>query len=151
MVDDNTTITLIGSRLAKEGLSFTFIGETPGCDKCNLKSTCMNLEKGRIYEISNVRNTTVHDCAVHDGGVIAVDVVIAPVTGSMDSRKAVEGANVRYEPQICDETECDMYDLCHPKGVKKGDKCTILKVIGNMGNECVLGYTLKKVKFAIQS
>ncbi len=151
MADDNTTITLIGSRLAKEGMSFTFMGETPGCDKCNLKSTCMNLEKGRIYEVTNVRNTTVHDCAIHDGGVIAVDVVLAPVTGSMDSRKAVEGANVRYESETCDETECDMYDLCHPKGVKKGDKCTIVQVIGNMDDECALGYTLKKVEFEIQS
>ena len=149
MVDDNTTITLIGSRLAKEGVKFTFMGETAECAKCNLKSTCMNLEKGRIYEITNVRNTTLRDCAIHDGGVITVDVIPAPVITSMDSRKAVEGANVRYESQSCDEIECDMYDLCHPKGVKKGDKCTIVQVIGNMDNECALGYTLKKVELKI--
>ena len=149
MADDNTTITLIGSRLAQEGLTFTFMGETPECDKCNLRSTCMNLEKGRIYEIINIRNTTVHDCAIHDGGVITVDVIKAPVITSMDSRKAVEGANVRYESQSCDEIECDMYDLCHPKGIKKGDKCTIVQVIGNLDDECVLGYSLKKVELAI--
>lgn len=150
MADDNTTITLIGSRLAQEGLTFTFMGETPECDKCNLKSTCMNLEKGRIYEITNVRNTTVHDCAIHDSGVITVDVVVAPVTSSMDSRKAVEGSKIRYEFPSCDEVECDMYDVCHPKGVKKGDKYTIAQVIGNMDEECILGYSLKKVELAIQ-
>lgn len=151
MADSDTIITLIGSRLANEGMSFTFMGETPDCDKCNLKSTCMNLEKGRIYTITNVRNTTVHDCAIHDGGVIAVDVTVAPVITSMDSKKAVEGANIRYEVPNCEEIECGMYDVCHPKGVKKGDKCTIIQVIGNMDEECILGYSLKKVEFAIQS
>ncbi|HJH29991.1 MAG TPA: UPF0179 family protein [Methanosarcinaceae archaeon] len=149
MADSDTIITLVGSRLANEGMSFTFIGETPDCDKCNLKSTCMNLEKGRIYTITNVRNATVHDCVVHDGGVIAVDVIIAPVTCSMDSRKAVEGAKTQYESPVCDEIECGMYDMCHPKGVKKGDKYTIAQVIGNMDEECILGYSLKKVELAI--
>ncbi|MGP8321593.1 MAG: UPF0179 family protein [Methanosarcinaceae archaeon] len=149
MTDKNTKITLIGSRLAKEGLTFTFIGETPECAKCNLKSTCMNLEKGRIYEIISVRNNTVHNCAIHDGDVMAVDVINAPIITSMDSRKAVEGAKIRYESSNCDEIECDMYDLCHPKGVVKGDRYTIIQVIGNMDDKCSLGYTLKKVKLAI--
>ena len=149
MADKNTKITLIGSRLAKKGLTFTFIGETPECAKCNLKSTCMNLEKGRIYEIINVRGNTVHNCAIHDGDVMAVDVIIAPIITSMDSRKAVEGAKIRYESSNCDETECDMYDLCHPKGIIKGDGYTITQVIGNMDDECILGYTLKKVKLTI--
>ena len=151
MADSDTIITLVGSRLANEGISFTFMGETPDCDKCNLKSTCMNLEKGRIYTITNVRNTTVHDCAIHDGGVIAVDVMLAPVTCSIDSRKAVEGSQTRYESPNCDELDCDMYETCHPKGIKNGDKCTIAQVIGNLDGECILEYSLKKVELAVQS
>ena len=149
MADSDTIITLVGSRLANEGMTFTFVGEAPDCGKCNLKSTCMNLEKGRIYTITNVRSTTIHDCVVHDGGVIAVDVNIAPVTCSMDPRKAVEGAKTRYDSPVCDEVECGMYDICHPKGVKNGDKCTIVKVIGNLDEDCILGYSLKKVEIVM--
>lgn len=66
MTESDTKITLIGSRLAREGLEFIFKGEMPECKKCRLKNTCLNLEPGagikllelkaRIY--TNVSCTT---------------------------------------------------------------------------------------------
>jgi uncharacterized protein (UPF0179 family) len=146
MDDNDTLITLIGSRLAKEGVEFIFEGETKECQKCKMKNTCMNLEKGRRYGIINVRHGVLHECFIHDKGVLVVEVVKSPVITTIGSRKAVEGAGIRYEPIKCNEFDCSMYELCHPLGLMNGDKCTITSVLGNIDDECAMGYSLKKVE-----
>jgi uncharacterized protein len=85
MEDMDTTITLIGTRLAKEGAEFFFDGETPECEQCKLKNTCMSLEKGKKYRVVKVRNDTLHECFVHDKGAMVVDVVKAPIFALLDS------------------------------------------------------------------
>jgi len=149
MLDTDTTITLIGSRLAKEGMEFIFKGEAKECQKCKLKNTCMNLERGRKYRIVNVRNGARHECSIHDDGVLAVDVIESPIMTTVESRQAINGASIRYEPLKCSELDCSMYELCHPQGLKKGDRCTITGVPGNLDDECALEYSLKKVELTL--
>ncbi|MDD2440000.1 MAG: UPF0179 family protein [Methanosarcinaceae archaeon] len=146
MIESDTKITLIGSRLAKEGLEFIFKGEMPECEKCRLRNTCLNLESGRRYRIERIRNNEVHKCFLHEGGVLAVDVSRAPVPATMESRKAVEGARFVYEPPKCDTKDCKEYESCHPQALLSGDKCKIVEVLENIDTECTAGHSLKKVK-----
>jgi hypothetical protein len=42
-----------------------------------------------------------------------------------------------------------MYELCHPLGLMDGDKCTITNILGNIDDECAMGYSLKKVELKL--
>jgi uncharacterized protein (UPF0179 family) len=147
-MDNDTKITLIGSRLAKEGLEFIFKGEMPECKKCRLKNTCLNLEAGRRYRVENIRNNEIHECFLHDNGVVAIDVSRVPVLATVESRKAIEGARIMYEPPKCDKKDCSVYRVCHPEGLLKGDRCKIVAVVESLDSQCEAGYSLKKVKLA---
>ncbi|UGV39764.1 UPF0179 family protein [Methanococcoides orientis] len=150
MEDMDTAITLIGTRLAKEGEEFFFEGEAPECEQCKLKNTCMGLEKGRKYRIVKVRNQTTHECFVHDTGALVVDVIKAPIIAAIDSKKAIKGATIRYQVPNCDgELDSETYDLCHPKGLRNGDKCTINKVMENVDIESEQPGSLKKVELLL--
>ncbi len=149
MTDNNTTITLIGSRLAKEGEDFIFMGESRECKKCKLRRTCMNLEPGRKYRVVKLRGDTVHDCFVHDGGVLTVEVETSPIVAAIESRKAVVGSKISYEPPKCQEFDDSVYEILYPEGLREGDKCTVVKVLGTMDDEMVQGCSLKKVELKL--
>ncbi len=142
----NTTITLIGVRLAKVGTEFIFKGPAPECEDCRFKNSCMNLSPGRKYRIVNIRTTTTHSCDVHDEGVQAVEIVESPIISAIESKKAFKGSKIVFEPPTCKRSECKMHDLCHPIGLEFGDKCTISDVIGDAPDECVKGLSLKVVE-----
>jgi uncharacterized protein (UPF0179 family) len=145
----DTTITLIGSRLAREGEDFIFMGESRECKKCKLKRTCLNLEPGRKYRVVKLRGDTVHECFIHDSGVMTVEVESSPVVAAIESRKAVVGSKVSYEPPKCKEFNDSIYDILYPEGIKEGDKCTVLKVLGSMDESMVSGCSLKKVELKL--
>jgi len=142
----DTTITLIGVRLARVGTEFVFKGAAPECEECKLKNSCMNLSKGRKYRIVNIRTTTRHACDVHDEGVQAVEVVESPIISATESKKAFKGSKIVFDPPSCKMGECIMYDLCHPIGLEPGDKCTISDVIGDVPDDCMKGLALKVVE-----
>lgn len=144
-----TTITLIGARLAKEGMDFIFEGESNECNKCKLKNTCLNLEKGRRYKVVKIKTPSVHECFLHDGGVIAVEVVKSPVIAILDSRKAIKGAKISYEPPKCKEIPDDLYDLFYPQGLRAGDKCTITNIFENIEEEGMCSSPMKKVELQL--
>ncbi len=149
MTDNDTTITLIGSRLAKEGEDFIFMGESRECNKCKLKRTCMNLEPGRKYRVVKRRGDTVHDCFIHEGGVFTVEVENSPIVAAIDSRKAVVGSKISYEAPKCTDFDDKVYDILYPEGLKEGDKCTVIKVLGAMDESMVQGCSLKKVELKL--
>ncbi|MDG6243546.1 MAG: UPF0179 family protein [Methanolobus sp.] len=142
----DTIITLIGSRLAKEGGDFIFMGESRECKKCKLKKTCMNLEPGRKYRVVKLRAGTVHECFIHDGGVMTVEVESSPIVAAIESRKAVVGSKIGYEHPKCKEFTDNVYDILYPEGLKEGDKCTVVKVLGPMDEDAVSGCSLKMVE-----
>lgn len=80
-------ITLIGSKLAKTGGEFIYLGEIEECKNCKFKRLCHgNLEVGRKYKIVSVRSAN-HPCIVHEGGVKVVEVVLADLTIMIESKR----------------------------------------------------------------
>ena len=146
MTEEDTIITLIGTRLAKIGMEFIFYGSAPECNNCKLKTTCMNLYEGRKYRTVNLRNGAKHECSIHDSGVCAVEVVESPTIVAIESRKAFNGSKIIFEPPHCIDAECSMYDLCHPTGLEEGMKYTINEVIGDAPETCPRGLSLKLVE-----
>ncbi len=147
MSEAATQITLIGIKLATVGMEFTFNGPTPECDTCKLRNTCINLEPNRRYRVLGVRGELVHECPIHEAGVRAVEVTESPIIAAFDARKAFPGSKVVFEAVKCDNKECSMYEICHPLGLKEGERYTVVEVVGEAPEECSRGNVLKLVEF----
>ncbi len=120
-------ITLIGTSLAKKGLVFTFNGGSTKCESCRFKRTCLNLEEGRKYVITDVKRVT-HKCPLHkDGTVQTIEVEPATIRTVVESKKAYKGSTIIFRIPDCME-ECENYDICHPEGLYNDDKCQIEEI-----------------------
>ena len=136
-------VTLIGENLAKKGMEFVYMGPLPECRDCKLRNACFNLEPGRMYKITKVRDTK-HECKIHEGGKVrAVEVEKVPVEAAIPAKMAVEGSTIRFERQNCLNMGCASYRLCNPLGLKEGSKYRIKKIKGDV--KCPEGNTLKLV------
>ena len=146
-VDKEKRVTLVGAKLAKAGDEFIFLGLPEKCEACKLKKSCANLEVGRRYRIEHVRDEIKHDCYIHEDGVRVVEVTEPPLKVAIDTKHALKGAKMVFKPAVAD---CEEGDLCHPTGLKEGDRCTILDVIDDaQGNDKMLkerGLKLVEVK-----
>ncbi len=131
-------VTLIGSKLAKEGLEFVYLGITKKCRSCKLKTVCSNLEPGRRYRIVKVRDKK-HKCGLH-GEVIAVEVEKLPITVNI-RREQAEATAVAFSPITCDFKWCREYENCNPDIPER--EYRIVEVVGDV--HCPKGYELKKV------
>lgn len=138
-------ITLIGKKLAKEGLIFEHKGNNPKCQKCRFGSTCINsLEKGRFYIITEVKSTT-QKCELHDEHEVnVVNVELAPRYALIESKKAFEGSTINLNKENCG-FDCKMHSLCYPKGIYPTDKCKIIKKGNRLSEKCYKNYDLTKV------
>jgi uncharacterized protein (UPF0179 family) len=131
-------ITLIGKSLAKKGVVFTFYGGSSKCDTCRFKRTCLNLEVGRKYIITNVKKVT-HNCPLHkDGKVQTIEVESATIRTVISSKKAYKGSTIIFRKPECDNP-CENKDICFPEGLYNDDKCSVEEVgpevSCNCGNE----------------
>lgn len=142
----DTIITLIGVGLAKIGTEFVFNGPMNECETCKLKNTCLNLSVGRKYRITAVRGNTKHDCALHDNGVKAIEVVEPPSIAAIDPKNAFVGSKILYKQPECINLDCTIYDLCHPEGVTPDEKYIICAVLGDLQDKCIEGRLLKLVE-----
>ena len=146
MSEASTQITLIGIKLATIGMEFTFNGPTPDCDTCKLRNTCMNLEPARRYRVLGTRGELIHECPIHEAGVRAVEVTESPIIAALDARKAFPGSKIVFDPVRCDQSECRMFEICHPVGMRDGERLTIVDVVGESPEDCARGYSLKLVE-----
>jgi uncharacterized protein (UPF0179 family) len=122
-------VTLCGVKQARKGYRFLHMGASEACKGCELFKVCSgNLEKGRVYEIKAL-GRKVFPCPIHEGGVRVVIVEEAELFGALESKKAIPGATIVFEPQPCDRRDCDSHRLCHPEGLKPQDRCQILSVM----------------------
>ena len=135
-----TFITLIGEKQAKKGTEFVYMGMSKDCRSCKLKMVCSNLKKGRHYKVTNVRDKH-HDCALHEGGVRAVEKEELPIITHIPKDNAT-GSLVLFEPITCKNRGCSHFQTCHP--LIKSKKYKIVKVLDNV--KCPEGFHLKKVK-----
>ena len=143
MPEPKTTITLIGSKLAKPGVEFIYRGPQPECEGCKLKAVCLNLDKDKKYVIVSLKSGSEHECKLHDTSVRAVEATPCPIIVAIESRKAFNGSKLTYEEPKCVKT-CPNYDACHPIGLVSGEKYTIADVYEVVG-PCEKGLILKKV------
>lgn len=146
MEESDIIITLIGTKLAKVGNEFIFKGSAKECDPCKLYKTCMGLNTGGKYRIINIRTGPKHECAVHDTGVVAVEVQEMPVRITVESRKAIQGSTIVYDIANCNNSDCMNYVFCRPEGLRRGDKFTIADVLDDMPEPCEKGFSLKVVE-----
>lgn len=145
-MEEDTEITLIGTKLAKVGTEFIFRGIAKECEPCKLNKTCLGLNVGSKYRITGLRNGGTLECFIHDSGVCAVEVIETPIVMGIESRKAIKGSKIIYEPVACNILTCENYRICRPSGLKRGDKFTIANVVGELSGQCEKGYILKLVE-----
>jgi uncharacterized protein len=146
MEESDTIITLIGTRLAKVGNEFIFKGAAKECQPCKLNKTCLNLNLGSKYQIVNLRNSGKLECFVHDSGVFAVEVIEAPIRMAIESRKAVMGSKIVFEPLPCNNPDCEIFTMCRPSGIRPGEKFSIVEVDDGIVENCLKGYAMKIVE-----
>jgi len=136
-------ITLVGEKQSTEGYEFIYMGPLSDCRECRLKTVCFNLEEGRRYRITKIRDVH-HECKVHEGGVRVVEVEKIPVNAALNAKLAIEGSMITFEPLECKNLGCDHYRLCHPLGVKAKSKYKILRVKKEI--KCPEGKKIKEVE-----
>lgn len=138
-------ITLVGELQAKKGEQFAYTGPISECRECRLKTICFNLDIGKWYRISNVRNIH-HECKIHENGVRVIEVEPIGIPASVPSKSAVEGTTITFEPRRCRSFSCINYRLCNPVGINPGGKYRITTVLGSI--DCSDGQALRKVLLA---
>jgi len=146
MEEEDAIITLIGTKLAKVGNEFIFKGAAKECEPCKLTKTCLNLNPGVKYRIVNLRPSSKLECFVHDSGVCAVEVIELPIKMTLESRKAIKGSKLAYEPLSCSFSGCENFVVCRPTGLRPGDKFMITEVEGDISEPCRKNYSLKVVE-----
>src|SRR5574341_1395467 len=117
MEESDVIITLIVTKLAKIGNEFIFKGAAKDCEVCKLNKTCLMLNIGSKYKIVSIRNGGKLECSVHDSGVCAVEVVETPIVIGIETRKAIKGSKVVFEPIACKLSGCENYMICRPAGL----------------------------------
>jgi uncharacterized protein (UPF0179 family) len=142
-------VTLIGTRLAEVGREFVYEGESSACEGCPYRKQCLNLAEGRRYRVTGVReNAQTLECAVHDGGVRAVEVEPAPVTVNVPSKGAYAGSKSTLAGP-CPHVECPSHQYCVPDGVEFDAEYRIREVLGEPPHEvCYLNRSLTMVEFS---
>lgn len=141
------TVTLIGQRLAEEGTEFVYQGESSLCEGCPYREQCLNLERDVRYRVTGVRDSGTLDCAVHDTGVIAVEVEPAPVEANVPSSVAFAGSKTSLAGP-CPHTGCPSHEFCVPSGAEFDEEYRIDSVVGDPPHEyCELDRELTLVEF----
>jgi len=135
-------ITLIGEKLAMEGLEFTYIGSNSECKNCRLKTVCFHLKPGRNYTITNIRDKK-HPCSVHEGNAVIVEVNELPFIATV-TKEVAEGTKTTVERQKCKNITCEFFNVCTNRILQKKKNYTIKKTFGKI--ECPLGHELYKVE-----
>ncbi len=136
-------VTLIGEKLAKEGLEFAFGGCLSRCQSCEIKNSCCGLEKNKWYRIIGVRDNS-HQCDVHNGNVKVVVVEEIPLRTSLKTRGLMEGAMATLESKNCYDIDCEHYLLCTPPGIEPGGRYHVESVGKKL--KCGKGLDLKEVE-----
>lgn len=142
-------ITLVGTRLADPGTEFVYRGESAACEGCPYRKQCLNLEEGVRYEVTEVREGgQTLDCAVHDGGVVAVDVERTTIPANVPSKGAYSGSKASLAGP-CPHTECPSHEYCEPAGADFDREYKIEEKLGAPPHDyCALGRELTLVELA---
>ena len=144
-----TTVTLIGTRLTEPGTEFVYQGEADGCAGCPYRSQCLNLSDGTRYRVTDVReNAQTLECAIHDGGVRAVEVEPVTVAANVPSKGSYAGSKATLAGP-CPYVECPSHAYCVPDGASFDGEYRIDEILGDPPHEvCHLDRSLRLVNLA---
>ncbi|MBN1280204.1 MAG: UPF0179 family protein [Candidatus Thermoplasmatota archaeon] len=134
-------VTLVGEQLAVEGGEFMYLGSNSECRNCQLKNICFNLKPGRSYRVTKVRDKH-HDCTVHEGSVVVVEVDELPLTVALPTTPQ-EGTSTTIEKKDCKNIGCESFDICANMVLQNGKTYTVKKVYEKMS--CLKQYELYKI------
>lgn len=137
-------VTLIGEKLAKDGNEFIYFGPNNECRNCKLKTVCFNLKQGREYKIINVRDKQ-HNCNVHEGNVVVVEVDILPIFTSID-KKIFEGTETKIKKVDCKNIGCDYFNICVNSAIKKDKTYVVKKIYEKI--DCAEDFELYRVELS---
>ena len=138
-----TLVTLVGEKIAKEGNEFIYMGPNNECRNCKLKTVCFNLKPGIHYEITKVRDKR-HNCNVHEGNAVVVEVQEMPIITAID-KKLSEGSTSTIEKKECRNIGCLYYEICNNPALQKDKNYKITKIFESI--DCPIGYELQKAEF----
>jgi len=142
-MNSRTFITLISRKQARIGKVFIHRGTGSVCEECNFFRVCIgNLEVNRVYEITGLRDKYL-PCRLLNTEMQVIEVKQSNIETSIPAKLAVEGATIIFETPKCRFEECMKSELCFPEGLKDGDYCKIIKVMGNV--QCPSNFFLKTV------
>lgn len=136
-------ITLVGETQAHIGDRFYYLGPQTDCKECKLKGVCFNLEVGRQYEITKLRDTH-HECELHEGGVRVVEVEKKPTLACVSKKLAIDGSVITFESSDCARLGCEHWSHCHPTGIRNGEKLAVTDIVEKV--ECPNDLELVLVK-----
>lgn len=122
---------MVGEKQARIGNRFYFMGPQTDCKECKLRNVCFNLEPGRQYEITSIRDTR-HECDMHEEGVRVVEVEKKPTIACIPKKLAIDGSLITFEESDCGRLGCEHWSHCHPIGIKSGDKLPVSDVMGKV-------------------
>ncbi|MFP8888596.1 UPF0179 family protein [Natrialbaceae archaeon A-CW2] len=142
-----STVTLLGTRLAEPGTEFVYEGEADGCAGCPYRSQCLNLRTDCTYRVTEVReNAQTLECAMHDGGVRAVEVEPVTVTANVPKKGAFSGSKASLGGP-CPYVECPSHAYCEPDGITFDREYRIQQIVGDPPHEvCHLDRSLELVE-----
>lgn len=141
------TVTLLGEGLADVGQEFVYEGESSGCEGCPYRTQCLNLEEGRPYRVTELREHAQGlPCAVHEDDVVAVEVEPTTVTANVPDRHAYAGNKAGLAGD-CPYVECASHPFCVPSGATFDRDYRITRVRGDPPHDvCHLDRSLTTVE-----
>lgn len=139
MDEPEKIVTIVGNVLGFEGAEFVYAGKPSECEKCKVAKVCHNakLREGRRYRVVSIRPTK-HECEVHLGGAVAVEVSETIITAVIPTSQATRRTRITYTP-VCDNKFCKGYPLCHPDGITEKGRYVVLEVLGSYNEMCPQG------------
>ncbi|MDG6224294.1 MAG: UPF0179 family protein [Candidatus Thermoplasmatota archaeon] len=141
-------ITLYRSAAAREGTTFTYIGQAPECAECKVRAICHSLEEGHVYRITALRDKE-HDCAVHEGDKVrVVEYEEMPLEIAVPVKKAMEGAIITLDGSECTWAWCASHGYCRRTALPEGARVRILSLGEDL--ECAKGAKLKRAVVEIE-
>ncbi len=120
----DSVLTMVAEEDAEVGKSFIFMGEQIECTDCKFSKLCLNLEKGRKYEIVSVRPVT-HECFLTEGQVRVAEVVKTDRIICVDKKYAIDGSLITFFHANCGQPGCEHYHQCNPDGIPEEEKVKV--------------------------
>jgi len=144
-------VTLVPEYLARSGSLFLFIGPSTPCSTCRYRGVCVdNLVEGRVYEVLQVIPKKRFRCPLHGADVVPVEATTPLLEAALPERMARIGAIVKFSPPQGCGVDCPSIDLCHPPGLRAGDKVRIVEVLKEKKVECPRGERMVLCRLEVQ-